>query len=156
MFCSSCGTPIPEDSRFCEVCGSLVETDPMPVVTHTSVYEAVLEPVTEPVPEPASVVKTQMPPEGFEYDPNSGLYYIITKTPNPETGDHGQWVTWFYPETGEFKQDFTPDPIQPPGVRKPAEKPAKKGINPLMVMIPVIGLLAGVLIALIQHGVFNS
>jgi len=138
----------------------------MPVVTHTAIHEAVLKPVNEPVsiPEPVnepvsvpvSVTNTQMPPEGFEYDPNSGLYFILTKTPNPETGDHGQWLTWFYPKTGEFKQDFMPDPIQPPVVRKPVKKPVKKSINPLMVMIPVIGLLTGVLIALIQHGVFNS
>ena len=28
---------------------------------------------------------------------------------NDNLGQHGKWVTWFYPDTGKYAQDFTPD-----------------------------------------------
>jgi len=121
MYCENCGNFMPEDSRFCESCGS--------------------------------AVSQQTPPEGFTYDQNSGLYYIYTDASNPETGETGSWTTWFYPQTGEYKQVFTPDPVQPAVTKsiKPKTPKAKVKLSPLNFIIPVAGLIIGVLIALIVH-----
>ena len=138
MFCSSCGISISEDSRFCESCGSAVKN-----------FDLV------PKKESSPVIETQSPPEGFSQDPYSSLYYITTVAPNPETGELGQWVTWFYPETGEYKQQFTPDPSQPALAGTLDKRTSKQKLSPLYFIIPAIGLIAGVLIAFIQHGVIN-
>ena len=79
MFCTSCGASLQEGSKFCTSCGNAVAT------------------------------QLKLPPDGFLHDPKSGLYYITTRAPNPETGANGQWVTWYYPETKQFKQVFTAD-----------------------------------------------
>jgi len=185
MYCPFCGINIDDNSRFCEHCGNVVEVafkaaaaaqpvyEPVivPVVIPEPVYEPEPEPepvvihepiiihepviIYEPEPEPVPIQSTQAPPEGFTYDPNSGLYYILTYAPNPETGESGQWVTWFYPHNGEFKQVFTPDQItqQTPQLIY-AEQPKKK-ISLFSIIVPSAGLLAGVLIAVVRHIVFS-
>jgi len=150
MFCETCGTPMPEDSRFCESCGSAVEAELQPEVA--PIPEASSAPEQAPIP----VVSQQIsytqpgPPEGFTYDQGSGLYYLNTAAPNPETGETGSWVTWYYPQTGEYKQVFAPDPIQPAGTAQIKPK-AKVKLSPLNFIIPLAALLLGVLIALFVH-----
>ncbi|MCL2602905.1 MAG: hypothetical protein FWD90_00330 [Defluviitaleaceae bacterium] len=61
------------------------------------VHQAVTKPVP---PSPA--------PEGFFLDPNSGQYYKAMPGKNPATGEQGIWYTWFYPQTGEYRQQFHP------------------------------------------------
>ena len=59
-------------------------------------------------------------PEGFMLDTGSGLYYKQTRG-NDSSGRPGQWTTWFYPDTGKFAQDFTPD--VPTATSAPAPTP---------------------------------
>ena len=47
-------------------------------------------------------------PDGFTYDSNSGLYYNEITGDDPKTGSTIKVVTWFYPDTGKFKQVVTP------------------------------------------------
>ena len=58
---------------------------------------------SEPAPQPQNPI-----PEGFILDPGSGLYFISTPGNDPATGASGQWVTWYYPDTGEYLQQFYP------------------------------------------------
>ena len=59
-----------------------------------------------------SAVTAYPPPEGFSLDQNSGLYYNSVEGNDLTTGKNGRWVTWFCPNTGEYKQNFVPDAIQ--------------------------------------------
>jgi len=47
-------------------------------------------------------------PEGFIFDHSNGLYYQAIPGTDPATGVSGSYVTWFYPQTGEYKQQFYP------------------------------------------------
>jgi len=49
-------------------------------------------------------------PIGFSFDPDSGLYYEMKEGKDYATGKHGQWVAWFYPETGELNKVFYETP----------------------------------------------
>jgi hypothetical protein len=64
------------------------------------------------------------PPEGFEFDPSSGLYYNSTMGSDPETGKAVQWVTWFNASSGEYTQNSYPvEQPQPEPVSAPAPVP---------------------------------
>ena len=115
MFCASCGTALQEGSKFCTSCGNAVNNKSP---TETAIIDNATNPETPPTaihtPPPTQAMnktptQLKLPPDGFIHDPKSGLYYITTRAPNPETGVNGQWVTWFYPETKQFKQVFTAD-----------------------------------------------
>ncbi|MCL2628757.1 MAG: hypothetical protein FWD44_08720 [Oscillospiraceae bacterium] len=125
------------------------------------------------------------PISGFTLDPKSGLFYEIKVAPHPDTGQPGQFITWFYPATGEYKQTFTPDAPQPASMPQFQQVPQqtttpaqpmqplqqaqqfyqpqpiqqypseKKGISPFTILMPVVGLIVGVLIAIAQHTIFN-
>jgi hypothetical protein len=80
----------------------------------TGEYEEVSYPGEQPAPTPAplpvpSVTQKFAPPEGFIFDQNSGLYYKVMPGKDPATGVFGQWYTWFYPDTDEYKQIFYPN-----------------------------------------------
>ena len=47
-------------------------------------------------------------PEGFVYDQNIGMYYIVTPGNSLETGEYGQWVTYLDPGAGVYQQHFFP------------------------------------------------
>lgn len=53
MFCSNCGTQIPEGSLFCGNCGAKVEAQPAPQPAPQPAYEAVQQPAYEAVQQPA-------------------------------------------------------------------------------------------------------
>jgi hypothetical protein len=106
-------------------------------------------------------------PEGFTLDPNSGLYYQLTPGMNPETGETGQWTTWFYPDTGDYQQQFHADQpapgtavryaqtAKPMQSKQTKQKPAthKKGrLKPLAIVLPVIALIVGAAIFFTQFG----
>lgn len=91
-------------------------------------------------------------PEGFTFEPNNGLYFHMTTGINPETGESGQWVTWFYPQSGEYQQVFhatvQPAPVaattQIPSSQPASFVPHKKGrFNPLMIVLPLLTLIIG-------------
>ena len=71
-------------------------------------------------------------PIGFSFDPDSGLYYQTKEGIDPATRQHGQWVTWFYPETGEINKVFYEAPEKSGGksrfvtVNESDFKPRKK------------------------------
>ena len=127
--CPKCGVPLPDEALFCHVCNEPVSVYAPPegfvfdaesqrfyrsevledgtqwVVwfdANSGEYEEFTYPA-EPAPESASQPAI---PEGFTHDPNSGLYYKTVPGTDPATGAQGTWVTWFYPETGEYKQQF--------------------------------------------------
>jgi len=52
------------------------------------------------------------PPSDFLLDHNSGLYFKRTQGINPQTGVNGETITWFYPETGGYQEQFIP--LAPP------------------------------------------
>jgi len=108
MFCTSCGASLQEGSKFCTSCGNAVNYKSQ---TETTNIGNATNPETPPTARTMTQAPTQLklPPDGFLHDPKSGLYYITTRAPNPETGANGQWVTWYYPETKQFKQVFTAD-----------------------------------------------
>ena len=54
-------------------------------------------------------VSIYSPPEGYTLDINSGLYFHSVEGNDLNTGKYGKWVTWFYPNSGEYKQVFVPD-----------------------------------------------
>jgi len=65
-------------------------------------------------------MSTYTPPEGFTFDPNSGLYYMRTNGVDPQTGATGEFITWFYPETNQYQQQFYPAaPAPPPTTHNP-------------------------------------
>ncbi len=205
MICHNCQTSLPDEARFCRVCGEPVtafappegfEIDPVSlryfrndgVIANaqyttwfdpdTGQYEQSStpvepppaepepfvpepEPIPEPEPEPEHVPEPVPPPVNipFTLDPSSGLYYTATPGTDPATGAAGHWYTWFYPETGEFKQAFSPDPAaaaQPKQTKVfgGVSKPGGKGIMLLLILLPVIGLLGGGVFAFIQAGGF--
>ena len=53
MFCSNCGTQIPEGSLFCGNCGTKVEAQPAPQPAPQPAYEAVQQPAYQAVQQPA-------------------------------------------------------------------------------------------------------
>jgi len=79
-------------------------------------YEFVTEPEPEPEPEPEHILSWEAAPlqpqievpEGFTLDQSSGMYYKAMPG-RDSTGAMGQWYTWFYPDTGEFQQQFHAD-----------------------------------------------
>ncbi len=224
MKCYNCQTSLPDDARFCRVCGAPVtafappegfEIDPVSlryfrndgVIANTQYttwfdpdtgeYEQsgvpiepppaepeptpVIVPVPEPIPAPESISVPEPTPEpipesvpvpksipmqphvnippGFVLDPSSGLYYTPTPGTDPVTGAAGTWYTWFYPDTGEYKQSFNPaaKPVQtrstaPAGASKPGD--GSKGLTLLLILLPIIGLLGGAAFAFIQAGGF--
>ncbi|MDR0325423.1 MAG: hypothetical protein LBI19_04930 [Oscillospiraceae bacterium] len=75
-------------------------------------------PVPPPKPQPAA--KPQAPPplpkaeagrlpllDGFTFNTVSGLY-VQTVSGTDESGAPGEWVTYYHPVKGEFKQIFYP------------------------------------------------
>ena len=72
------------------------------------------------------------PPEGFQYDPNTGYYYKQVIAQNA-AGKTMQVVTWFNADTGQYRQDTYPVNVQ----RQQAPVPAS-GRNGL-----VTGLIIG-------------
>ena len=107
-------------------------------------------------------------PDGFMYDVNSRLYYLVTQG-NDDTGQPGKWVTWFYPETGKYVQQFTPDaPTVAMSTHTPRHAVAmtahtllpnpqitgKKKLSPAFIIIPVAVLVLAVAAAFIFLGDF--
>jgi len=174
-----------ENAQFCRGCGAKVNEEqdsPQEVAPEPEPVPAPHPPVPRPIPAPPQISSNekQTPPEGFELDPGSGLYYIVTYAPHPETGELGRWTTWFNSEVGEYQQTFTPDPpvklpeaqqnaVTAPQAQgqqravgegpthsvKPAKPPSKK-LRPLLALIPAAGLVLGALIAALQFGLLSS
>ena len=48
-------------------------------------------------------MQNYLPPEGYLFDRNSGLYYQ-TQVVQQDNGSYVQWVTWFNAETGTYSQ----------------------------------------------------
>lgn len=44
-------------------------------------------------------------PDGFLLDPQSGLYYLMTQNPTPQSGTPEAWITWYDPETGRYRME---------------------------------------------------
>jgi len=134
-------------AKFCEYCGR--KTDGAvcgcPYSTGVSASGGGVS-----VPPPQAHITA---PDGFTPDPNSGLYYRITPG-NDENGQIGEWVTWFYPDTGKYVQQFTPDPNAPAPARAYASPPvspiAKKKTPLLLVVMPFAGLITGAVAAIIK------
>jgi hypothetical protein len=76
-----------------------IRREQVPVAAVAPVQER--KPAPPPPPPPPPV---HTPPEGFTLDPNSGFYYLYTKSQNPQTGRNEQWITWFNPQTGGYQQ----------------------------------------------------
>lgn len=123
-------------------------------------------------PDSSKAGRGYSPPDGFTLDPDSGLFYKLTPGKD-ETGQSGRWITWFYPDTGEYVQDFEPDaptsqfvntaarvePVQYPAHTpqlanpRPVKKAAaKKKLALIHIIMPVAALIVGVLISFIQFG----
>jgi len=89
------------------------QTDPEPTpepeaieqVAPVSDIESISNSDPESAQEPAQPQPTLDIPEGFMLDENSGLYYKAMPGKDA-TGAIGKWYTWFYPDTGEFQQQF--------------------------------------------------
>ncbi|MDR2547125.1 MAG: zinc ribbon domain-containing protein [Lachnospiraceae bacterium] len=82
--CPNCGNQLPADALFCNICGETLTA------------------TLQPQPQQMSI------PEGFLLDPNTGYYYKAMPGNDPATGISGMWYTWFYPESGEYQQQFYP------------------------------------------------
>ena len=59
MFCSNCGTQIPEGSLFCGNCGAKVEAPTAPQPAPQPAYEAVQQPAYEAVQQPVFIAPQQ-------------------------------------------------------------------------------------------------
>jgi competence ComEA-like helix-hairpin-helix protein len=149
MVCPNCQNRLPDGGKFCNVCGTTAVPEPQPALQAQPEQHAI--------------------PDGFLHDPDSGLYYRLTPGQNLTTGENGQWATWFYPDTGDYQQQFHADqpapapvaavrhaqtakPMQP---KQPKQKPAsyKKGrLKPLAIVLPVIALIVGAGIYFTQFG----
>ena len=96
-------------------------------------------------------MSTYTPPEGFILDPNSELYYMRTQGVDPQTGAHGEYITWFYPDSGQYQQQFYPSaPTPPPTINNPVGAttpghPADKSKKPLIACLAAILVLAVVI-----------
>ncbi|MCL2079874.1 MAG: zinc-ribbon domain-containing protein [Oscillospiraceae bacterium] len=118
MICTNCGAKIAEGGKFCIKCGTAV------------VYQC-------PQSETA-------PPEGFIYDAESALYYIITPGFDPRTGQNGNWTTWFRPDTGEYYQHFEAKADEPqrrdqiPGGKRVLKRNPRKKIVILAVCAALV------------------
>jgi len=71
--------------------------------------EPISEPQPIPEPEPEQPAPQPNVPDGFVFDTNSGAYYKAMPGNDLATGVAGYWYTWFYPETGEYQQQFYPN-----------------------------------------------
>ena len=121
-------------------------------------------------------------PDGFTLDQNSGQYYKETLG-RDKNGAPGTWYTWFYPDIGQYAQEFYPDEnaqtvtqyqtdaaqtqransnfaaarnqTEHSAVRTtvPAEKKKK---SPLLYFLPVATLVIGAAAAFIVNGGFGD
>ena len=64
-------------------------------------------------------------PEGYEYDPSSGMYFSSSMIAEPGTGAPVQVVTWFDPNSGQYRQ-YT-YPIKQPARTTTGLHPHTKG-----------------------------
>jgi len=121
------------------------------------------EPESEPelvlVPEVETKADSQPQiPVGFTHDPGSGLYYKTTPGDNPDTGESGQWTTWFYPQSGDYQRTFFAS--EPIPVSFEADPPSSgKNKKLLMILIPAIAIVIGLGIAFFffdGFGLFGS
>ena len=90
------------------------------------------------------------PPEGFQYDPNTGYYYKQVIAQNA-AGKTMQVVTWFNADTGQYRQDTYPVNVQ----RQQAPVPAsgRNGlVTGLIIGGAVLTLLISIAIVLIVRG----
>ena len=53
---------------------------------------------------------TYQPPVGYEYDPNTGLYFNQVRAVD-ENGQNVRVITWFNADTGEYTRDIYPDGV---------------------------------------------
>ena len=104
-------------TTFCEYCGK--QLDGVACGCPASLGASAAQPIPHsPAAQPPDRAAV---PEGFALDAGSGLYYKMTLG-NDNAGRPGKWVTWFYPDTGKYVQDFTPD--APAAASAPAQAPA--------------------------------
>lgn len=82
---------------------------PPPGMNHPPQHPSPMPPAPEPEPAPPPTAPKIDVPDGFILDQGSGLYYKVMHKKDPATGESGQWYTWFYPESGEFRQQFHAD-----------------------------------------------
>jgi len=125
LFCNNCGDTVtiydpPEgfviDSESLRFFRSEVDENGVEWVTwfdaDTGEYEQIdnsaQEQEIQPEPTPAPVDLEVEIPEGFKLDDNSSAYYKVMPGKNPKTGEQGEWYTWFYPDTGDYQQQFYP------------------------------------------------
>ena len=103
-------------------------------------------------------------PAGFEYDQSSGLYFTAAPGTDPNTGRSGEWITWFYPQTGGYEQTFAPAPqdvfdaeARPSleAKQKISGGGKKRGLRVLLIVLPIAALLAGVFFAVFELGGFE-
>lgn len=142
--------------RFCEYCGKRTEGAVCGCLASgsTTVTQAnTLKPPAKPVPPPPPPPKRNAVPNGFAHDPSSGHYYKFTPGIKSDTGQSGTFITWFYPDTGDFTQSFTPDvnatnpaPRYMEIARNNQPSAGKKKIKPaiLIAIISCVVLLIGV------------
>jgi len=105
--CAGCGSQLKPGALFCTSCGTKT-ADSAPAPSPEPEPEPEPEPTPEPAPPPPSPTQVQIP-EGFTLDASSGLYYQQVPGADPTTGAPGRWITWFYPETGQYQQQFYPN-----------------------------------------------
>jgi hypothetical protein len=109
---------LPDDALFCNVCGEEIK--------QAAQYAA---------------------PDGFILEPNSGQYYMITPGQNPDTGEDGEWTTWYNPNGGGFSQTFralAPIPGLMPAPVAVSEKKKSKASSVLAyIVFPLLALFIG-------------
>ncbi|MDR2599467.1 MAG: hypothetical protein LBC73_04240 [Oscillospiraceae bacterium] len=132
MICKKCSTQLLNGVLFCNICGE-----------KQSVYNA----ASEQIPEQSQALYAA--PECFTLDPSNGLYYMTAMGSNLQTGENGQWITWFYPDSGEFTHNFHPTDSTPNIV-----KPVTKKSYALPIVLPIVALFIGAAIAFFQMGGF--
>ena len=102
-------------------------------------------------------------PEGFYLDESCGLYYQIVPGVD-QYGQSGEYVTWFYPNTGEYVQSFNlaPQPVSltipsaPPvmqQMRPPGREDYPKSKVPIwMIVIPIVSFVLCATLAFFMYG----
>ena len=107
-------------ARYCEFCGNNLE------ITNCGCHAASIGSVKQSGATMPSTSRGNFPvSDKFTFDPSSGLYYLVMPG-NDETGQCGNWVTWFYPETGKYEQYFTSDAPKATFSAASAHNPVKR------------------------------
>ena len=119
-YCTSCGSPMPDESNFCTNCGANIASTETPV---TAVNDTPIQPAEQQVNEAPQAPINEQPP---------------VATPQPPQGDYYQPQGAPQPPQPQFNNYGYNAPQQP---MPPTEEKASVGLAILSFIIPLVGLI---------------